>query len=383
MFSVIVHNLTKVYRLYRHPADRLFEILSSRPRHTPFVALNEISFEVARGETFGIIGANGAGKSTLLKILAGVLSPTSGEIRVEGRVAALLELGTGFHPELSGRENIYLSASLLGLPEDLVRKKEREIIRFAELEEFIDRPLKTYSSGMQVRLAFSVAVQVDPDILIVDEALSVGDQRFQKKSLDRILDFRERGKTILFCSHNMYHVLHLCRRAMWLDRGRIRMLGPAEEVVKAYEDASREDTEITPSPALPSYPVRIEMNLSSTEIFPLETLEISAEYEADGSPLHFAVIVKRNDGELVFAESTEMLGLPPIRNQKGSVRLRLPRLRLLPGSYLVGIIATDDSASITIGEAWQPIEVKRPPGEKHLGLALLETEWLYPEKEDC
>lgn len=376
MPSIRVHNLSKIYRLYRRPLDRLLEALLRKPRHTSFVALDKISFQVEKGETFGIIGPNGAGKSTLLKILAGVLSPTSGEIHMEGRVAALLELGTGFHPELSGRENIYLAASLLGLTEDLVRKREIEIVRFAELEDFIDRPLKTYSSGMQVRLAFSVAVQVDPDILIVDEALSVGDQRFQKKSLDRILEFREQGKTILFCSHNMYHVLHLCRRAMWLDRGRIRMLGPSEEVVKAYEDASREDTETTPSPTLPSYPVRIELNLSSAEIFPLETLEISAEYEADRSPLHFAVIVKRNDGELVFAESTEMLGFLPVRNKNGKVRLRLPKLRLLPGRYLIGFIAADDSASIPLGEAWRPLEVKRPPGEKRFGLALLETEWL-------
>ena len=378
--SILVKDLSKIYKIYRRPVDRLLEIFTFKPRHALFVALDRISFEVAPGETFGIIGPNGAGKSTLLKILAGVLNPTSGEIRVEGRVAALLELGTGFHPELSGRENIYLAASLLGLPEALVRKKEADIIRFAELEDFIDRPLKTYSSGMQVRLAFSVAVQVDPDILIVDEALSVGDQRFQKKSLDRILEFRERGKTILFCSHNMYHVLHLCRRAMWLDRGRIRMLGPAEEVVKAYEDASREEIcqENKRAPSLPpsSYPIRIDLRLSSTEILPLETLELFVSYEADCAPLHFAVIVKRNDEELVFAESTEMLGFRPFTRREGSFRLRFPELPLLPGRYFVGVVAADDSASIPLGEAWQPLEVKRPPGEKRFGVALLKTEWI-------
>jgi len=378
MVSIKVKNLSKVYRLYKRPIDRFVEIITSRPRHTTFVALEKVSFEVFKGETFGIIGANGAGKSTLLKILAGVLTPTSGEISVKGRVAALLELGAGFHPELTGRENIYINASLLGIPEKIVRQKEEKIIKFAELEDFIDRPLKTYSSGMQVRLAFSVAVEVDPDILIVDEALSVGDQRFQKKSLDRILEFREKGKTILFCSHNMYHVLHLCRRAMWLDRGRVRMLGPAEEVVKAYEDSSRENAQNSaPSPSLPSHPVRIEMRLSSREIFPMETLEIQAEYESEHSPLHFAIIIKRNDDELVFAESTEMMGFSPLTSKQGKISLRLPQIKLLPGRYLVGLLAADDSASVILGEAWHPLEVKRPPGEKHFGLVLLETEWNF------
>jgi len=376
MVAIRVRELSKIYRLYRRPVDRLYEVLMRKPRHTPFVALNRISFEVPEGETFGIIGPNGAGKSTLLKILAGVLSPTSGQIYIQGRVAALLELGTGFHPELSGRENIYLVASLLGLSEDLVRQREEEIVRFAELEDFIDQPLKTYSSGMQVRLAFSVAVQIEPDILIVDEALSVGDQRFQKKSLDRILEFREKGKTILFCSHNLYHILHLCPRAMWLEGGCIRLLGPSEEVVKAYEDACRENGE-NPSSSIASYPVSISLRLSSNEILPLETLELFAEYEADCSPLHFAIVVKRNDEELIFVESTEMVGLPPVREKKGRVRVRLPHLRLLPGRYRVGLIAADDSASIPLGEAWQSLEVKRPPGEKRFGLALLETVWLW------
>jgi len=375
MLSVRVKDLTKIYRLYRRPSDRLIEIFSSRPRYNPFVALNKISFEVYRGETFGIIGPNGAGKSTLLKILAGVISPTEGEVFVQGRVSALLELGAGFHPELTGRENIYLNASLLGIPEKLIREKEKDIIEFAELEEFIDRPLKTYSSGMQVRLAFSIAAQVDPDVVIVDEALAVGDQRFQKKSLDRILEFRRQGKTILFCTHNMYHILHLCRRAMWLDRGRIRMLGPAEKVVKAYEDYSREaekKEEVSPPSA---FGVHIDLKLSRESIFPLEDLDLEARYETRISPLHFGVLIKRNDEEMVFVESTEMLGLSPVRKPQGVVRLRLPRLRLLPGRYMVGVVAGDESASIILGEAWKPLEVKRPQGEKRLGMVLLDTYW--------
>ncbi len=224
MFAIEVRDLSKVYRLYRRPIDRLKEAVLRRPFHQPFESLKDVSFVVPSGAGMGVIGENGAGKSTLLKMLAGTLTPTSGEVVKRGRTAALLELGAGFHPEFTGRQNIYLNAALLGLTDLEIREKEKEIVDFAELGQFIDRPLKIYSSGMKVRLAFSVATTVNPDILIVDEALSVGDQRFQEKCVDRIVKFRTQGKTILVCSHSMYMINELCSRTMWLANGRVSAL---------------------------------------------------------------------------------------------------------------------------------------------------------------
>ena len=198
--------------------------------------LSDISFAVPEGKSLGIIGDNGAGKSTLLKLLVGTLQPTGGEIYKRGQVAALLELGAGFHPEFTGRKNIYLNASLLGVPDDNITELENDIIQFSELDYFIDRPVKTYSSGMFVRLAFSIATMVRPDILIIDEALSVGDMAFQKKCVQRMNEFREQQKTMVFCSHSMFHVQELCDIAIWLDKGKIREIGDSEKVVGHYED---------------------------------------------------------------------------------------------------------------------------------------------------
>jgi ABC-type polysaccharide/polyol phosphate transport system ATPase subunit len=184
----------------------------------------------------GIIGVNGAGKSTLLKLLAGTLQPTVGDIAIRGQVAALLELGAGFHPDFTGRKNIYLNASLLGVPDDNITELENDIIEFSELDYFIDRPVKTYSSGMYVRLAFSIATMARPDILIIDEALSVGDLAFQKKCVQRMNEFIAEQKTMVFCSHSMFHVQELCDTAIWLDKGCIREKGDSDEVVGHYED---------------------------------------------------------------------------------------------------------------------------------------------------
>ena len=191
--------LTKHYAVYARPADRLIEMITRRPRHTSFAALQDVSFDVQRGETIGIVGQNGAGKSTLLKLLAGVTQPTSGTLQVQGTIASILELGTGFHPDFSGRDNAALNAAILGVSAEEIRRRLPAILEFSELGAFIDQPVKTYSSGMYMRLAFSVAVNIDPDILIIDEALAVGDGHFQKKCIDRIREFQERGKTILFC----------------------------------------------------------------------------------------------------------------------------------------------------------------------------------------
>lgn len=237
MDSVIeIKNISKIYNLYNKPSDRLKEALFSRKsRHTEFAALNDVSFNVNKGEILGIIGKNGSGKSTILKIITSVLTPTSGECIVKGKIAALLELGAGFNMEYTGIENIYLNGQMIGFSKDEMDKKLQDIIDFADIGEHIYQPVKTYSSGMFARLAFSVAISVDPDILIVDEALSVGDVFFQNKCYRRFEEFRERGKTILFVTHDMGSVIRYCNRCVLLNAGKKVAEGKPQEMVDLYK----------------------------------------------------------------------------------------------------------------------------------------------------
>jgi lipopolysaccharide transport system ATP-binding protein len=232
-----VQNVSKLYRIYDSPSGRLKEILlqGRRKYHRDFWALQDVSLEVPTGETVGIIGRNGAGKSTLLQIIAGVLQPTTGAVRVEGRTTALLELGSGFNPEYTGRENILMSGQIQGFSEAEMNQRMDVIVQFAELSEFVDQPVKTYSTGMLMRLAFAAAIHVDPDVLIVDEALSVGDVYFQRKSLDRMDFFRKSGKTVLFVSHDPLLIQRFCTTAVWIEKGHVAMIGDARKVVTAYQ----------------------------------------------------------------------------------------------------------------------------------------------------
>lgn len=228
-----VSQVGKIFRLYDRPQDRLLQHFTRRTLYREFNALQNIDFELRRGETVGIIGRNGSGKSTLLQLICGTLSPTQGNITVQGRVAALLELGAGFNPEFTGRENVYLNASILGLTEPQIDARIDDILAFAEIGDFIDQPVKTYSSGMYVRLAFAVIAHVDADILIIDEALAVGDALFTQKCMRFLRKFRETG-TILFVSHDSQAVTNLCQRAIWLRDGRIQQQGIAKDVCEAY-----------------------------------------------------------------------------------------------------------------------------------------------------
>jgi lipopolysaccharide transport system ATP-binding protein len=236
--SIVIQaqHLSKAFQLYDRPADRLKQMLmrGRKQYFKEFSALHDVNFELKKGEVLGLVGRNGAGKSTLLQLICGTLTPTSGQVAVTGRVAALLELGAGFNPDFTGRENIHLNAAILGLSQNEIVSRLDEIIAFADIGPFIDQPVKTYSSGMFVRLAFSVAVNVEPDILIIDEALSVGDGQFARKSFDRIMRLKDAGKTILFCSHSMYQVEALCNRALWLDKGQVCAAGPVAEVIRSY-----------------------------------------------------------------------------------------------------------------------------------------------------
>jgi ABC-type polysaccharide/polyol phosphate transport system ATPase subunit len=240
-----VVRLENVSVRYRVPRERIatfkeFAIrrLQRRVAYEEFWALRDIRLDVHRGEVLGIVGRNGAGKSTMLKVVARVLRPTVGRVWVRGQIAPLLEFGAGFHGELTGRENVFLNGALLGFSRKEMEEKYARIVDFAELSEFIDAPLRTYSSGMVARLGFAIATDVQPDILIVDEVLAVGDEAFRRKSGARMRHFRERGATILLVSHNMETVREMCERALWLDHGVVRALGPVEEVVAQYQRAS-------------------------------------------------------------------------------------------------------------------------------------------------
>ncbi len=229
-----VHNLTKVFKLYQSPSHHLKEILFKRPCHKKYYALNDVSFEVNQGETFGIIGENGSGKSTLLKALTGVIIADSGSIDLQGKVTGLLELGTGFNPEFSGLQNISLNGTYLNMSKEEIEAKREQIIAFTELGDFIQEPIKTYSSGMLMRLAFSVAIHADPQCFVVDEALSVGDAHFQQKCMKKLKDFRSQGGSIVFVSHDMNAVQVLCDRAMLLEQGLKIEEGTPEAVINCY-----------------------------------------------------------------------------------------------------------------------------------------------------
>lgn len=230
-----LNNVSKKYVIYNRPIDRLIQYLTPKEtRFQEFSALYPLSLSIKKGSTVGIVGKNGSGKSTLLQMIAGTLSPTTGSIDVTGRVSALLELGAGFNPEFTGRENVYLNASILGIPYEEVKNRFKEILEFSEIEEFIDRPVKTYSSGMFVRLAFSVATLIDPDVVIIDEALSVGDEKFQRKCYNHLEKLKENGSTILFVSHSMKTVEQLCDYAYLLDSGRLIAEGEPKKIIDQY-----------------------------------------------------------------------------------------------------------------------------------------------------
>jgi lipopolysaccharide transport system ATP-binding protein len=319
-------------------------------------ALTGVSFEVAPGETVGIVGANGSGKSTLLKLLAGIIRPTEGEVVVQGRLAALLELGAGFHPELTGRENVEIAGLLLGLSRKEVAARFDAIVRFAELEEFLDAPLRTYSSGMAVRLGFSIAAHSDPDVLLVDEVLAVGDEAFAHRSLEKFSEFERAGKTILLVSHDLSLVAERCRRALWLDGGRIAADGPGRETVARYREAvakaegeKRLNRAVSDSPA-PASPDSIgsgRARISGARVLDASgrpagrlrsgepaALEMDVRASEALTDFVFGFAISTVAGSVVFGSNTDLEGRRPLDfSGEGSVRLEIPAFALAPGIY--------------------------------------------------
>ena len=340
---VSAHALSKTYRVFNRPIDRLIESLLRRPRHTPFHALSDVSFEVRRGEGLGIIGENGAGKSTLLKILAGVTAPSAGTMTVARPVASILELGSAFHQEFTGRQNILLNAAMLGLNRDEVVEKTPRIIEFSELGHFIDQPIKTYSTGMVMRLGFAIATQVEPDVLIIDEALSVGDGYFQQKCMTHLRKYVDGGGTLLICSHAMYYISAFCSRALWMKDGRIEALGPVEQVVPQYEaflqaktDRSDEKPEVIN--AASGAPARLgEVRLLTGDTLkqgdPLR-LKISWTSKNPEAAFHLVVGLNRLDEVEVASFLSHQNGAGPWSGvSEHTVVLEIPSLPLVKGGF--------------------------------------------------
>jgi lipopolysaccharide transport system ATP-binding protein len=329
--------------------------------HEEFWALRDVNFTIEGGETVGIIGPNGAGKSTVLKLISRIIEPTSGEIEVNGRLGALLELGTGFHPDLSGRENVYLNGSILGLNRSEIDRRLDDIIAFAELERFIDMPVRHYSSGMYVRLGFSVAAHTDPEILLIDEVLAVGDAAFQRKCLEKIDELRRQGVTILFISHSADTVRNLCSRAIWLDEGHLVADDSAESVVAHYLDSSWSERESEPSLDFEderrwgSGKVRItKVRLLDGEgkeqqYFQVgEPLTVEMHYKAEekvDKPV-FGLAIHRRDGLHITGPNTRFADqqIPAVEG-KGVVRYEIRSLPLLEGSYHLSVAAHDWAAA--------------------------------------
>ena len=240
--AISVRNLSKSYRLFNHPGDRIKQFLSLglKQYHREFAALNDVSFDIKKGETVGIIGRNGSGKSTLLQLICGILKPSAGSLQVSGRISALLELGAGFNPEFTGRENVFFQGTIMGIPRDEMCRRFDGIASFADIGEFLDQPVRTYSSGMFVRLAFAVAVHVTPDILVIDEALAVGDVEFQRKCFDKISEMQRLGTTFLIVSHSPYWIERLCHRAAIMEQGQLSQLWQAKEVLHRYHNHVQE-----------------------------------------------------------------------------------------------------------------------------------------------
>ena len=388
------HGLGKSYRLYPRHFDRLKEMLwlGRRRFSEEFWALRNVSLEVYRGDAWGIVGQNGAGKSTLLKLLCGVTLASEGQVRSAGRVSALLELGIGFHPEYTGRENLALSGALMGLGQDELDERLPAILEFADIGDFVDRPLKTYSSGMSVRLAFALATCVEPDVLVTDEILAVGDEAFQKKCIRWMEDFLSHGGTLLYCAHNMYQIKKLCGRAVWLDHGQVRSQGAASSVVQEYAEFIEAQGQ-TNADGTAARPVAA-LTAGENRVIDVRLLNGQAQETSQfafGQPFRARVRVEAGTGETkppvihlglvrpdmvpVYGVSSDMDGavLRRVEGRVYQIDYVLPQLSLLPGRYVLRAHAMDSAGLRHFDTVERAFSVR---GEnRELGLCYLPHSW--------
>ena len=390
---ISVKNLSKRFEIYDRPADRLKQFLFPKIQRLlgrvpkqyfrEFWALGDVSFEVKRGETVGIIGRNGSGKSTLLQIICGTLTPSSGRIETTGRLAALLELGSGFNPEFTGRENVYMNAAVLGLSSDEIDLRFDKILLFADIGEFIDQPVKTYSSGMMVRLAFSVAVHVEPEILVVDEALAVGDLLFQMKCLDKMEQIKSFGTTILFVSHGLEQVKRFCDRAIWIDHGNVQRDGESNYVSDQYRDASlRAETRAEEPPLFKcsNTPVIIRsVNLSAAKLAPFDSFTVTVTYELKEKylpKLLLGVAIRDVKGAYVFGPNTylDKFGIPNVKGTH-TVEYFIPRLTLLTGTFIIDVGLFTDGGLVCLDYLGSAGEFDVVADYFSEGLIFIDHEW--------
>lgn len=388
--AIKVERVSKSYQIYGSPFGRLIERLpwNTRPRHRAVHALQDVSFELFPGKCMGLVGGNGAGKSTLLKILTGTTFPTSGGYTIKGRISSLLELGAGFHMDFTGRENIYMNAAMMGFTRKEMRAKFEEILEFSELHEFIDAPIRTYSSGMVCRLGFSVAVATDPDVLIIDEILAVGDMHFQRKCVDRIWDYKNRGKTMFFCSHSLYDVRQICDQAMWLRDGKVARFGDAVAVTNDYSTyenqlSAKQDFKMEEQGGREDQPRILGVELIDAKtgeprnVFnPGDSVAIRVRVRNGSTPerLQVAVGVTRKEGLMLFAHTTQFDGIE-LLFAEGVVTLLLPDIRLLAGELVVPVWLLDERGVHRFHEMPASKNLIVENRTKDLGVVLHDHKW--------
>ena len=370
---VKVDAVCKTFKLYNSPADRLKEIITRRSYSQEYRALQGVSFEVDRGSTLGVIGQNGAGKSTLLKILTGILLADSGKIEVEGKIAGLLELGTGFNFELSGWQNIFLNGTLLGMSKDEITVKLDRIIEFTELSDFIHRPLKTYSSGMIMRLAFAIAIHAEPNAFVIDEALSVGDAYFQQKCMNAIRQFKKIGGSIILVSHDLNSVKVLCDRVLLLDHGIVIENGNPEEVVRTYnfllakkskgEEIKIQTADGTNRKSYGNFNVQIEdVRIINRDAVPADSftsgeacnISINLYAKENTDDLTVGILIRDRFGQDIFGTNTHHLKLPMRmkKDQSYTVNYSIPELNIGPGKYTLSVAAHSGATHINTCYQW-------------------------------
>jgi len=380
--AVTITNIYKSFNLYNKPLDRLKESIHPfrKKYHTTFKALNNINLDIVKEETLGIIGENGAGKSTLLKIIAGVLSPTAGKIKVNGRISTLLELGVGFNPEMTGLENIFVYGTLMKLSSKEIKEKTSAIVDFAEIGQYINQPVKMYSSGMFAKLAFSTAINVNPNILIVDEVLSVGDEYFQQKSFNKISELKKQGTTIIFCSHSMYHIQEICDKVVWLKNGAIEQYGKPLETTDAYISYSRKKSvrknkSNTKTKTSSAFIEKIEFNKTNFSTGDKISLNISIKNQQnDHSQFMLGVTIKRNDNIDVFGVRSDNFTIEIPKETQKTINFTIENLLLLSGNYYI-ICYLFDKSGITIINNVISEEFSVGSSSKIYGITKMDYKW--------